>query len=148
MAKKLGRDYGFYVASGTAPSDLAVSSNYTEVGLITSRSYTRARNAVNVSDADSGDDSDYLSGRRERQIQIDGFFDAATNAGQDILESALEDTATTSIWWLFSTNVTGDRQIYGRAIVTAFDISADDDGGATFSATIMVSGKPVEANVA
>jgi len=144
MPKKKGRDIGFYVASGSAPSDLADASEYTSVGNLTEQSYERSRNMIDVSDADSGDDSDFLPGRRSRTITLEGYYQPDEQAGQEILHDSLE-ADDDKLYWIISSSTTGDKEIHGRAYVSAINFSAPDEGAATFSATLQVVGKPAES---
>jgi len=222
MAKKKGRDFGFYVASETAPAVLSTPAGYEAVGLLTEQSYERARNMIDVSDADSGDDMDVLPGRRSRTLTLEGYYNAEDSDGQigtlkanisnsvtslgftgddydavtagDFLRideeivkvtakgaSALtvtraqQDTTAAShamgdaifrvgkgqpgveilhesveadddkLYFLISTGATGDKEIHGRAYVSAINFSAPDEGAATFSVTLQVVGKPAES---
>ena len=148
MAKIRGRDIGLYVHAGaSAPADLTDKGDYTAVGLVTSRNMDRSRNAIDVSDADSGDDMDYLAGRRGRTLNVEGHYDATHEAGYVILKAAYDAAGTESIYWLLSSGETGDKQEYGRGIVTALNLSGDDDAAATFSAVINVIAKPVENTI-
>ena len=145
MAKIRGRDLALHVARGSAPSTLNDPDQYTLVGNITSRSYDRSRNAIDVSSAASGDDMDYLGGRRSRTLTMEGYFDAVHDSGYAILNSAMEAAGTDSIWWILATGTSGDKIIYGRGIVTELSITGEDDGAVTFTCTINITGKPLEA---
>ena len=147
MSKIRGRDLGLYVARTSAPSTLTDRTTYTAVGLVTSRSMDRSRNAIDVSDANSGDDMDYLAGRRGRTLSVEGHYDAAHEAGYAILKAAYEAAGTDKIYWLLSTGKSGDKQEYGRGIVTSLNLSAGDDDAATFSAEITIIGKPTESTI-
>ena len=144
MGKIRGRDLGLYVARTTAPSTLNNAGDYTLVGAVTNRNVNRSRNAIDVSSADSGDDSEYLGGRRSREITLDGFYKGEHDAGYAILKAAYDSDGTDLIYWLLTTGVTDDKAEYGRALVTALNTTGEDDGGAQFSVTLQVSGKPTD----
>ena len=140
MAKVRGRDIGLYVARGTAPVKLGAASDYTLVGLLTSRSADNARNAIDASDADSVDDMDYLGGRRSRVVSMEGHYDATEEVGVAILKAAYDAAGTESVWFLLAPDELGDKLLYGRAVVTAVNLGGDDDAAATFSVSLAVVG--------
>lgn len=142
---KSGRSYLMYAAT-SAPSAAAEANDaaYALVGLATEHSLNRSRGAIDVSTKDSGDDSTFISGRRNQTISVSGVFDHTEDDGYTKLSDAYEASNGTVYVLLTSTN-SGDTEWYGSGVITDLSVSFPDEGASTFSASIQLSGTVTEA---
>ncbi len=145
MAKNLsGRDYLVYAAT-SAPTTAAEANDaaYALVGKATDISISRSRNAIDVSTKDDGDNSTFISGRRNETVSISGIFDHTEDAGYTKLSDAFEASNGTVYFLVTSTN-TGDTEWHGSGVITDLSTSFTDESASTFTATIQASGAVTE----
>lgn len=146
MAKnKSGRDYLLYAAT-SAPTAAAEANDaaYALVGLCTEHSLNRSRGAIDVSTKDSGDNSTFISGRRNETVTMSGIFDHTEDAGYTKLSDAFEASDGTVYFLLTSTN-TGDTEWHGSGVITDLSLTFSDEAASTFNAAVQVSGALTEA---
>lgn len=141
MAKEIGNGYGLYLtdASPTTPEDI---SEYDLVGFATGLTLSNSRNQIDASNKDSGADSEFESGRRTQEITGTFYRDVSDggNAGQEHIETQINDSSGSSVWWLITDNVTGHVQHYGEAKPSQFDLDFPDEGMIAVDATLQVTG--------
>lgn len=144
MAKnKSGRDILFY-AKQTSPATASAASSYTLVGLSQALDISRSRGAIDVSTKDSGDESSFISGRRNQTISVSGVFDHTEDSGYTVLSDAYEASNGT-VYFLATSTTNGDTEWYGSGVITDLSVSFPDEGASTYSCTIQVSGALTEA---
>lgn len=146
MAKNLsGRDYLAY-AGTSSPSDGSSASDaaYSLVGKVTDISISRSRNAIETSTKDDGDESTFISGRRNQTVTISGYFDHTEDAGYTKLSDAYEASNGT-VYFLVTSTTSGDTEWYGSGVITDLSTNFADESTSTFTATIQVSGALTEA---
>lgn len=140
MSKNVGNDYGLYLvtAEPTAKSDI---DEYDLVGFATELQFTRSRNMIDASNKDSGEDSEFIAGRRTSEISSTFYADETheNDAGQAALEQALESKEGT-LYWLITNNELGSVQYYGEAKPSQFDLSMPDEGMIAVECTLQVTG--------
>lgn len=148
MSKEIGNGYGLYV-SATDPTNPAEISEYDLVGFATALTYTNSRNMIDASNKDSGADSEFESGRRTKEVSGTFYADVADggNAGQETLQTAIDDSSGSSVWWLISDNVTGNTQHHGESKPSQFDIDYPDEGMVEVDATLQVTGPTTKVAV-
>jgi hypothetical protein len=139
-----GTAYKVYFGT-TAPTDafLLTDANYTVVGFLKNTSYDRARNALDKSNKDDGDESSFLGGRRTRTFSFSAIYDHAEDAGQAKVVDAYE-SATGVGYVLISTGVTGDTAFHGNGVVTSAKVSANDQAVSTIDFTVKMNGAVTE----
>ncbi len=149
MAKKKGREIKIYL-SASAPQDKWDVTDYDAVAYVTQITDNITRNAINESDADSGNDSDYQAGRRDADVQITAHYDVAEDAGQDAAWTAIKDDTAGGgkVHALITSNVAGDREDALVGIVTGVNRTYSDEGIATLAIAIKQSGERYEQVVA
>jgi hypothetical protein len=138
-----GRDYKLYLSAST-PGTATFASSYTVVGNITSVSLSTSRNAIETSTKDSGDNSDFVSGRRSSTLSGSALFDHVSDTGQAILYARLVVEAGT-VWFLITDNSTLSEEFYGSGVLTQYDVSFPDDDASTLDFSIQVSGAITQA---
>jgi hypothetical protein len=148
MSKDIGNAFGLYTAATepTTPEDIA---EYNLVGFATALSYSNSRNMIDASNKDSGADSEFESGRRTKEVSGTFYADVADggNAGQEVIETAINDAVGDSVWWLITDNVTGNVQHYGEAKPSQFDLDYPDEGMVEIDTTLQVTGPATRAAV-
>lgn len=145
MPKNLsGRDYVAYAAT-SAPSDATAANDaaYSLIGKATDISISRSRNAIDVSTKDDGDESAFISGRRNQTVSISGIFDHTEDAGYTKLSDAYEASNGTVYFLVTSTN-SGDTEWHGNGVITDLSTSFADESASSFTATIQVNGALTE----
>lgn len=144
MAKNYsGRDFLLY-ASTSAPGTASAASSYTLVGGIRNVSITRARNAMDKSSKDDGDESTFVAGRRNNTVSFDGVWDHTEDAGYTLLSNAYE-AGNGTIYFLVTSTTNGDTEFYGAGVITQLDVAFPDEDISTFTGSIQVSGALTEA---
>ena len=140
MANLAGRAYLCY-AGTSAPSAAADNADaaYALVGKATDISISRSRNAIDTSTKDDGDNSSFISGRRNETVSISGLFDHTEDSGYTKLSDAFE-AATGTVYFLVTSATTGDTEWHGSGVITDLSTSFADESASTFTATIQVSG--------
>jgi hypothetical protein len=138
-----GRDYKLYLSAST-PGTATFASSYSLVGNITSVSLSTSRNAIETSTKDSGDNSDFVSGRRSSTLSGSALFDHVSDTGQAILYARLVVEAGT-VWFLITDNSTLSEEFYGSGVLTQYDVSFPDDDASTLDFSIQVSGAITQA---
>lgn len=143
MAKnKSARDYLLY-ASATTPSTASAASSYTLVGLMTEHNLNRSRGSIDVSTKDSGDDSTFISGRRNQTLSGSGIFDHTEDAGYTVLSNVYE-SASGLVYFLLTSTTNGDTEWHGSGILTDLSLTFADESPSTFSMSVQVSGTLTE----
>lgn len=141
MSKDIGNGFGLYVSASnpTTPEDI---SEYDLVGFSTGLSKSNSRNMIDASNKDSGADSEFESGRRTQEISGTFYADVEDggNAGQETIQTAINDSSGSSIWWLITDNVTGHVQYHGESKPSQFDLDWPDEGMVQVDATLQVTG--------
>lgn len=127
-----GRSYLMYVSAST-PSDATDPGDYTLVGDVTASGISRSRAALDKSSKDDGDDSSFISGRRNWTVNVSGNFDHTMDEGVQILEDQWEVSDAAIFFLLTSTNA-GDREFHGQGKLTQFDTTFDDEAISSFTA--------------
>ena len=148
MSKDIGNGFGLYV-SDTSPSTPEDIGEYDLVGFSTALSLANSRNMIDASNKDSGSDSEYESGRRTKEISSTFYADVedGSNAGQEAIETAIDDSDGSSIYWLITDNVTNHVQHYGEAKPSQFDLDYPDEGMVEIDCTLQVDGPTTRAAV-
>lgn len=139
MAKNFsGRDFLLYLAT-SAPTDAAITTDYTSVAKLTNVTISSSRNAIDKSSKDDGDESTFIAGRRNTTISGSAIFDHTSDAGQAMVTTAFE-AADGTVYFLATTSTVGDQEFHGSGIVTSKTIAAQDESTTTIDFTIQVSG--------
>lgn len=125
--------------------DPANGSSYDLVVCLTNNTYTRAANVI---DASSKCGTKKLNGIKDRTIQIEGIVEINSAAGR-ISEADLNSyfENDTKIGWAMGPETAGTGEVtYSGidAIISNLELSAPQDGAATFSATVQLSGVPTQ----
>ena len=139
-----GRDYKLYLAT-TAPSPATISTQYTLCGNLTSVSISTSRNAIEVSTKDSGDNSEFIAGRRSTTMSGSALFDHVVDAGQAKLYTALA-AENGSVWFLVTDNTTTAEEFYGAGVITQYDVAFPDDDASTVDFSVQVTGAITQVN--
>ena len=108
---------------------------------VTSIGISGSRAEHDVSTMDDVFEQALLAGRRTVTINVSALFEATGDTGQEIMETAfLADTqALSKIWWLWTTDVSGDKERAGTGIVTQFDNADPDEGPMAITVTLRVN---------
>ena len=140
MSMGNGRLYALYLASA-APSvgHSSADAAYAACGLITSLSLAEAINAIDVSNKDSGNNSEFLGGRSQWTINVSARFDLAGDTGQSKVTTAAESTSR-NIWFLITTDTASDLEFYGKAVLTGREYSFGDEESCEISFSMNVTG--------
>ena len=136
--RHVGNDYSLYVNPTSEPALPDEITNYTLVGLEIGHEISTSAAEIAASDKTSGAWSNTFTGEQNYTLTVTGHLAKDGNAGVDILETA--NLATTSsgklVYWLSTTNATGDDQRRGSARVTEFAITENNGEMATFTCTL------------
>ena len=138
---KLGKFRKIFLNASAPGGDGYDSSLYTQFLLVTSITFGSTRATHNIATMDDVFESVFLAGRREQTITIEGLFNQTGDTGQEIGETAhLGDTqAASKTWWLWTTDVTADKERKGTGVIQTFTIASPDEGPETVSMTIQVN---------
>jgi hypothetical protein len=139
-----GRDYKLYM-SASSPSKASISSAYTLVGNLLSVGISTARNAIETSTKDDGDNSAFIAGRRSTTLTGSARFDHVVDAGQTVLYTALTAEGGT-VYFLVSDNTTTGEEFYGSGVLTQYDVSFPDDDASTLDFSVQINGAITQAN--
>lgn len=144
MANLAGRAYLCY-AGTSAPSDATAAADaaYALIGKATDISISRSRNAIDTSTKDDGDNSSFISGRRNETVSISGLFDHTEDAGYTKLSDAFEASNGT-VYFLVTSTTSGDTEWHGSGVITDLSTSFADESASTFTATLQVTGALTE----
>lgn len=84
---------------------------------------------------------EFAAGSKSATLSTDVLMneDSATNDPYDLFALL---SAGTQVSWYFSTEVAGNRRLYGEGLITSFSIAAPVEENATYSVTITVTGEP------
>jgi len=147
MSIKNGRAFLAYFATaaptlGHSTADAA----YTVAAYLVSLSISSSVNAIDISNKDSGENSEYLGGRRSTSFTATMRFKTAEDGGQGKFVAAFE-SATKELWFLFSSDVAGDEEYYGKAILTSYDVNLDDESAIEVSISANVTGALTQGTI-
>lgn len=131
----LGRGYKLYV-------------NAVAVARVTSSSLESSANAVDVSNKDSGRNSEFLAGRTSHTASAEAIFSNDLNSleGYETLWS--DFMAGNIVDVVISNEVVGDKEWAFGAIITGLPIEFPDDESVTFSIEFQVTGAVTLSTVA
>lgn len=139
--KHVGNDYRFYW-SDTDPgtnTEQKDPSNYTPVGLVTSKGFNSARTLVAGRTHDSAEGADDVpTDDVQQSINLDVNHAKDGNAGQTLLYDAHD--AKTKGFWLVTPNVVGEYARYGQAYIENLSETSPQDGLQTSSFTLKIQG--------
>lgn len=147
MAKNYsGRDYLLYVNAGSAPGSTDTPGGYNLVGKLVSVSVETSRNAIETSSKDDGDNSSFISGRRNSTINGSAIYDhTGVDVGQAELVTA-RDAADGLIYFLITSATSGDQEYHGGGVLTNLSYGFDDEAVSTIDFSIQVTGALTEAD--
>ena len=142
MPKDIGNDYGLYLASGTAPSTPGDPTEYDLAGFATDLNKSTSRNQIDASNKDSGADSEFIPGRRTREISTTFYKDTEFegNAGQQHIEDTINDAVGGKVYYVITNETTGDVMYFGEANPSQFDVTLNDESMIAVDATLQVTG--------
>lgn len=145
MGAKDGRVYSLFLATA-APTTATDSSDaaYAEVLLVRSHNLAEVIAAIDITTKDDGDNSAYTGGRADRDINVSCLLDTAAGTGQTKLKTAIA-AAGHGMWFLLTSDVTGDIEWYGQAVPTNRTFDFPDGAPATLDFTLKVNGAITEA---
>lgn len=136
--RHVGNDYAFYVNASTEPLTPDEVTNYTAVGLEIGHVLSTSAEEIQAVDKDSGGWNNTFAGTQQYTLTITGNLAKDGNAGVDLLETA--NLATTQsgklIYWLSTTDVTGEDQRRGAGRVTSFEITENVNETSTWTCTL------------
>lgn len=141
-----GRDYKLYLKT-SAPSPATTQAQYTAVGNLLSVSISTSRNAIDVSTKDSGDNSDFIAGRRSTTLSGSARFDHVVDNGAALLYTQLA-AESGELWFLVSSATATDEEFYGKGVLTQYDVAFPDDDSSTVDFSIQVTGALTQVNAA
>jgi predicted secreted protein len=123
---------------------LNTGSSYDLVVCLTSNSFARTANVI---DASSKCGTEKINGVKDRTIALEGTVQFDPSVGK-LSEGDLNDIFEndTRVAWLFGpeTPVAGDYYYTGTdALLSDLTLDAPNDGAATFTGTLQLSGVPV-----
>lgn len=138
-----GRDFKLYLSAST-PGTATFASSYTLVGNLLSVNIATARNAIEVSSKDDGDNSAFIAGRRSTVLSGSARFDHVVDAGQTVLYTALAAEGGT-VYFLVSDSSTLSEEFYGAGILTQYDVGFPDDDASTLDFSVQITGAITQA---
>ena len=148
MSVENGRLYGLYLATAAPaiPADSADAA-YAACGLVTSLSLSEAINAIDISNKDSGNNSEFLGARSSWTVSVGARFDAADDTGQAKVTTGAE-SASRNCWFLITTDISADLEFLGKAVITSREYTLGDEESTEFSFALQVTGALTQAAVA
>lgn len=136
----LGNEEILYVTDSDPAAGPTDPTNYTKVGLLVSNPFSGDAEEIEAVDKVSSRFSSSLAGTAGYSIEVEANRPAVVDAGQKLLRDAW--TGGTNLWWLISTNTTGDEAKHGEAAVTSYGEPSPTDDHATVTATLSGQGAP------
>lgn len=122
MAREIANAQLLYVAS-SVPSTPDEIAEYTVIEQVANLSWDLQAEEITATDRDG---SAVLAGEVTTTVSFSVNADNKTGtAGQELVWAAL--IAKSTLWWLITTDVTGDMQVYGDGKVTSGNANADVD---------------------
>ena len=142
-----GLDYLIYLGV-TAPSSAFDSgdANYDVCGEVMSMGVSDAVNVIETSSKTTAGNSSFLGGRHTQTLNVTARFDAAGDAGQDHIQTALEAT-NKRIYFLITDDVATHEEWYGQAILESQDFTLDDQAATEVSFMLRVTGAATRGTV-
>ncbi len=124
-----GGDYLLYVNATSEPTDPDEITNYTLVGLGQNLSFSDTSNTLASNNKANGARGTTLPG--SQQYSLSGSVEWAhdTNTGQEAVWDAVKTTTSANkvLYWLITTNVTGDIQLRGSANALNWELGLNND---------------------
>lgn len=133
------------IKSGTL---LKFKTNAAAVDDCTNVSISMNKQIIDVTSKDSGFWRDLLDGTRSATISFDAFVDyaSAENFDAHLVDFGVGSTsASSTVTWEISTDVTGDSNLTGSGYLTSFEYTGELDDAMKYSGTIEVTGGPATA---
>ena len=131
----------------SAPTDQFDDTEYTESLYVTQVTVTINGNTQEITNFSSPGTvrkfAEFIAGSINVQLQIQGFYDAAEDAGQEIMFQATiaqATTAATKTWVLWTSTLSGVKEVAGSGFYSNLQLGGQVGQMMTFSATLQFSG--------
>lgn len=119
-------------------------SNYTLLGNRKSTGLSETADPIDFTDADSPA-MEFQPGKPSASISGTYNKDFAGDTGMELLRQALRNESP--VWWLYSTEVSGDKAHKGKANVSEVSETNPHQGPAEVNANLQVTGAVTSADV-
>lgn len=140
MAIVNGKEYLLYVNATSEPALPDEITNYTLVGSLQSVNFSDTSEQLVSNNKDNGARTTKLAGNQDSTLTGTVEWEHDVDAGQDILWNGVKSTTTKTVYFLVTTDVTGDIQFRGNGVATNWDLGLANNEIATADFEIAVSG--------
>ncbi len=132
MAKFNASTQKLYIVESATPKLVA---HLTNIGL------SFSGETINLTSKDNNGFRDFIMGLKSFSLSLEGFVDFQTSTDQRNFDDFMTAArAGTSLTVLIKNSTVGDSTIQGTAFVTALELTSGTEEGATFTASLEVSG--------
>jgi len=119
-----------------------VAGTLTKIANATSNDFSITKDMIETTNKDSAGAKEYIAGEYGYTMSVEGMFEEDASVGASISwkEILTDLIAGTSVTIVMTSNVSGDIKLSGAAFFSDLNLTAPQNGVATFTASIQGTG--------